>query len=113
MTTDDVANKVVSQMKKPENGYDSIITIIMIAGIIITLIRVMQECDSDKMRLLKRIHTLSRRKTWLSKWRLKNIIKKQIPKEIYSSYGVSICDSIMQVGEELTDEELTVLLETK
>lgn len=112
MKTEDIADKVILNMKKEDN-YDAIITIIMIAGIVLTLVRIMQECDSDKARLLKRIHTLSKRKSWLSKWRLKNIIKKQIPKEIYSVYGVSICDSLMQVGENLTDEELTVLLENK
>lgn len=112
MKTEEIADKVVLNMKKEDN-YDAIITIIMIVGIVLTLIRIMQECDSDKARLLKRIHTLSKRKSWLSKWRLKNIIKKQIPKEIYNGYGVSICNSLMQVGENLTDEELTVLLENK
>jgi len=55
--------------------------------------------------------TLSIKRSWLNQLRLNRIIKNQLSKEDYKSYGSSLKTAIMDVGSNLTDEESQTLVE--
>jgi len=121
---DKVAKKVLDNMKVEENpnyGFIDPITIILIISVILTLIRVIQECKKNRrmMRdktaqanlLQKDIQDLVLKDTWLNRLRLQRIIKQNISKEQYKAYGKDFQISLMEVGINLTEEESRTLLE--
>lgn len=108
--------------KKSQNeNFGSIILTIMIVGIIVNLIRVTQECNKNKVRELdqeakdkynaRHIKTLCSDRGWFTKMRIKKAIRQQLGTEKYKEYGSVLLDSIMDTGENLTDEKLIELVE--
>lgn len=121
---DKIAKKVLDNMKVEENpnyGFIDPITIILIISVILTLIRVIQECRKNRrmMRdktaqanlLQKDIQELVLKDTWLNRLRLQRIVKQNISKEQYKAYGKDFQTSLMEVGINLTEEEARTLLE--
>lgn len=121
---DKIAKKVLDNMKVEENpnyGFIDPITIILIISVILTLIRVIQECKKNRrmMRdktaqanlLQKDIQELVLKDTWLNRLRLQRIVKQNISKEQYKAYGKDFQTSLMEVGINLTEEEARTLLE--
>lgn len=121
---DKIAKKVLDNMKVKENpnyGFIDPITIILIISVILTLIRVIQECKKNRrmMRdeaaqanlLQKDVQELVLKDTWLNRLRLQRIIKQNISKEQYKAYGKDFQTSLMEVGINLTEEEARTLLE--
>lgn len=119
---DNIAHKVLAKMNIPiTDQYGSILLIIMITGIILSLIRVIQECNAKKiLRMDKRnrnkflteeIRTLSLKRAWINQMRLKRIIKQKLSPEDYHTYGDSLKQAIMDVGIDFTEEESQTLLE--
>ena len=108
--------------KKSQNeNFGSIILTIMIVGIIVNLIRVTQECNKNKVRELDQeaknkynaghIKILCSDRGWFTKMRIKKAIRQQLGTEKYKEYGNVLLDSIMDTGENLTDEKLIELVE--
>lgn len=117
-----IASKIMSNMNsKPSEKHGSIILILMIISITLTLVRVIQECNKSELSrsspkeqaktLNQEIKTLSIKRTWLNQLRLNRIIKNQLSKEDYKTYGSSLKTAIMDVGSHLTEEESQTLLE--
>ena len=96
-------------------NFGSIILTIMIIGIVLNLIRVVQECNNDNKSTDKgtadKIKNLCARKGWFTKMRIKKSIRQQIGTEKYKQYGKIILDAIMDTGENLTEEKLIKLVE--
>ena len=96
-------------------NFGSIILTIMIVGIVLNLIRVVQECDNDNKSTDKytanQIKELCTRKGWFTKMRIRKSIRQQIGIEKYKQYGKIILDAIMDTGENLTEEKLIKLVE--
>jgi len=118
---ENIAYKIVNKtnIKNQTYGIDPI-TILMVISIILTLIRVIQECKSnqtqkDKMKealdLKSTINNLCIKNNWLNNYRLNKIIKHHLSKKQYSTYGVDLKNAIMEVGKHLSDNESLTLLE--
>jgi len=118
-----IAEKIRSETNIPEEEkFGSVIAILMIVSIVLTLIRVLQECNKNKTSELhssedkyafygSEIHNYSFKKGWFTKLRIKKAIRKQMSKEQYIKYGSSLMNSILNTGENLKDDEVITLVE--
>lgn len=118
-----IANKVISRINPPHSGEDSgsIIVVLTVISIILTLVRVIQECDKDKTKFFSsaaqashmkdHINNICIKKTWINQWRLNRIIKKELNKTDYKLIGDKLKNAIMDVGSQLTDDESLTLME--
>jgi len=118
-----IAKNVISNMRLDKNkdyGVDPI-TIIIVIGVILSLIRVIQECRKnrklikDRTQLVKTmqldIQDIILRDSFINRLRLKKIIKQNISKEQYKAYGSQLQTSIMETGVNLTEDEIYTLME--
>lgn len=104
-----------------EEKFGSIVVILMIISIIVTCIRVIQECsknklvDSDKKAKSvfygDQIKTLSANRNWFTKMRIKKIIRRELSLEDYRKYNDQIMKAILNYGERATEEEIYTLVE--
>lgn len=118
---ENLAQKIITKanIKNENYGFDPI-TIIIVIGVILSLIRVIQECRSKRKKNDKISEALDLRHTivnltikdnWLNNYRLNRILKQHLSKKQYQQYGVSLKNAIMEVGKNLNDEESLTLLE--
>ena len=118
-----IAKKVIRNMELPKEkdyGIDPI-TIIIVISVILSLIRVIQECRKNRQllkdkneyaSLMKRdIQEAILKDSWLNRMRLQRIIKKNLTKDQYKAYGKSLQYSIMGTGINLTEDEVYTLME--
>jgi ribosome biogenesis GTPase A len=118
---ENIAYKIVNKTNIKNETYTiDPITILMVISIILTLIRVLQECRSNRTQkdknteardLKSTINNLCIKNNWLNNYRLNKIIKNHLSKKEYSIYGVSLKNAIMEVGKNLSDDESLTLLE--
>jgi hypothetical protein len=119
-----IANKVLSNVviqDKDKERFSSVIIILSIISIILTLVRVIQECDKTKIKLFnkqtkydyfsKQIHEISIRRSWFTKMTIKKILRKELNMDDYRQYGVSITNAILNVAENLKESEVKTLVE--
>lgn len=118
-----ISKKVLSDANISEDQkFGSVIAILMVISIILTLIRVLQECNKnklspdcttyDKYNLYgQEIKNYSLRKGWFIKMRIKKVIRKQLSKEDYTIYGTRLLNAILNTGESLKDDEVITLVE--
>lgn len=119
-----IALKILDQTNMPKNSTHTFdpFTILMIISIILTLVRILQECNknklsnscslADKCSLYgEEIKQYSIRKGWFTKMRIKKLLRREMKKEDYEKYSLSIVNSILNTGEVLTDEEVQTLVE--
>lgn len=118
---ENLAKKVLAKTDIPQDdNYGSVMLILMIISIIISLVRVIQECQKNKLsgadrpsqeQLMKsEIENISIRRTWLNQLRLNRIIKKHMSKEEYNKYGYQIRNAILDSGSELDNEDTAALV---
>jgi hypothetical protein len=118
---ENLAQKVIikANIKNENYGIDPI-TIIIIIGVILSLIRIIQECrkkrksltrKNDALDLRHTIVNLSIKDNWLNNYRLNKILKQHLSKKQYIEYGESLKRAIMEVGKDLNDDESLTLLE--
>ena len=118
---ENLAKKVINKanIKNETYGIDPI-TIILVISVILTLIRVIQECRkkrtlddkmSEALNLRHTIVNLSIKNNWLNNYRLNKILKQHLSKKQHQQYGVSLKNAIMEVGKNLNDDESLTLLE--
>jgi cell division protein FtsL len=118
-----IAKKVLSNIdQKQEDNYGiDPLTLILIIGILLSLIRVIQECRKKRTLLknknelagvIKRdIQELILKDSWFNNLRLKRILKQHLTKDQYRVYGSVLQNNIMEVGVNLTEEEICTLME--
>jgi len=118
-----IAQKVLSKVDTKNNeNFGSIITILMVISIILTVIRVLQECNKSKLSTFTgnsrteyfadQIRSTVIKKSWFTKMTLKKIIRKELGLQAYREYGWELMNAILNTGEELTDDEIFTLAET-
>jgi hypothetical protein len=119
-----VGNRVMKQAGIPEDEqFGSVIAILMIISIILTLIRVLQECnknklsqdctEQDKYSLYgEEIKNYSIRKGWFTKLRIKKALRQNMSKEQYAKYSTRLLSALLDNGENLKDDEIIALVET-
>lgn len=118
-----ISKKILHQADIPEDQkFGSIIAILMIISIILTLVRVLQECNKNKLSLDcsaedkyslygQEIKNYSIRRGWFTKMRIKKVMRKELSKEDYAKYSGRLLNAILNTGENLKDEEVITLVE--
>jgi hypothetical protein len=130
MTTPDneklkaIAVKILekSNVQKDEVYGFAIVTILMIISIVLTCVRILQECNKNKLSASstaedkysiygEQLHTFSERRGWFTKMRIKKILRREMNREDYEKYSLSILNALLETGEVLTDDEIKTLVE--
>jgi hypothetical protein len=119
-----IAKKVLEDANIPDDQmFGSVIAILMIISIILTLVRVIQECNNNKLTMLdsqdskyqlygSEMRSYSKKRGWFTKMRIKKTLRNNLNKEDYKQYGGVLCNAILDTGEILTDDEIITLVET-
>ncbi len=111
-----------SNVPKEDNYGFAVITILMIISIVLTCIRVLQECNKNKLTeqstaqdkydmYAEQIRTFSARRGWFTKMRLKKLLRREMSKENYEKYSFAILNALLETGEILTNDEVITLVE--
>lgn len=119
-----IAIKVLEKSRVPkEDNYGfAIITILMIISIILTCVRIIQECNKNKLIHIltpkekyglygEEIKTFSARRGWFTKMRIKKLLRKEMSREDYAKYSFAILNALLDTGENLTEDEIITLVE--
>lgn len=117
-----IGNKVLDIAKIPnDQKFGDVIAILMIISIILTTIRVLQECHASETKQFgelqktqfygEQIKIYSRRSSWFTKRRIQKIIRSKMCKEDYYQYGLPITQAILAVGENVTEDDVLTLME--
>ena len=126
-TIDDVklkelAKKVLKRANiNTEEQFGSIIAILMVISIILTVIRVLQECNKNKTKNMTAkdkyssygtdIRNYSKKRGWFTRMRIKRIIRKELNQAEFNQYGIKLTEALLDIGENLTDDEVITLVE--
>ena len=114
---ENIANDILSYQTLPKDKFGSVIMILMMISIIVSVMRVMQECNKVKniedevTFYTQRIHDISDRKWWFARMRLKKFMRNELNRADYQEYSASLCDAIFKKGESITEDEVKTLLE--
>lgn len=111
-----------SQVPKDDQYGFAIVTILMIISIVLTCIRILQECNKTQLSTAstsqekyslygEQIKLFSDRKGWFTKMRIKKVLRREMSKEDYEKYSLSILSALLDTGEVLTDDEIITLVE--
>jgi predicted metal-binding transcription factor (methanogenesis marker protein 9) len=118
-----LAEKIRKLANIPEDeNFGSVMAILMIISIIFTLVRVLQECNKNKLKTAStpqdkyalygsEIKNCSIRRGWFTKMRVKKILREKMSREQYNKYNKALLEAIFNTGENLTDEEVVTLVE--
>ena len=118
-----IAKKVLNKAGVPEQeNFGSVIAILMVISIILTLVRVLQECNKnkltgdytaqDKYNLYgAEMKEYSFRRGWFTKMRIKKLLRRELPREQYEKYSLKLVNAILDTGENLQDDEIVTLVE--
>ena len=118
-----IAEKVRQIAKIPEDeNFGSVIAVLMIISIILTLVRVLQECNKNKLSQEStsqdkynlygaEMREYSMRRGWFTKMRIKKILRQKMNREQYNKYSLPLLEALLSTGENLTDDEVVTLVE--
>lgn len=118
-----IAGKVLQTANIPEDQkFGSVIAILMMISIILTLIRVLQECNKNKLGenctaqdkyglYGADIKNYSARRGWFTKMRIKKILRRELTKEDYNQYSFQLLNAILDNGSNVSDDEVITLVE--
>ena len=111
---------ITAKLEKTKT-FGSVIAILMVISIILTVIRVLQECNKSKTQLMcsadkyslygSQIKEFSTRRGWFTRMRIKKIIRRELNQEDYAKYSILLIEAILSVGESLTEDEIITLVE--
>lgn len=119
----DIATSILKKANVPEEeNFGSVIAVLMVISIILTLIRVLQECNKSKLSALstskdkysfygQEIKHYSVRRGWYTKMRIKKLLRRELTKEQYEKYSLYLINAILDAGENLKDDEIITLVE--
>jgi len=94
------------------NNYGSVITIIMVIGIIIQVMKVLESCNTKEPEGL---YGLMKKSTsnpgWFTKMRLKKILRQNLPKQVYKEYNQKLISDLISYSQEMTESDFSCLME--
>lgn len=119
-----IAIKILEKSTVPKDevyGF-AIVTILMIISIVLTCVRILQECNKNKLSANstaqdkytmygEQLHTFSERRGWFTKMRIKKILRREMNREDYEKYSLTILNALLETGEVLTEDEIQTLVE--
>jgi hypothetical protein len=104
-----------------ETKFGSVIAILMIISVVLTSIRILQECNKNRTKNMtidekckaygEEIKEFSSKRGWFTRMRIKRLLKREMDREDYEKYGLKLIESILDIGENLTDDEVQTLVE--
>lgn len=117
-----IAEKILASIPNAPETFGSVIAILMIISVILTLIRIIQECRKSKLKsflnkddrysfMAGEIKDLSLNRTWFTRRTIKKLLKKELPKESYHQYGTLLMNALLDYGSNLSQEETLALME--
>lgn len=123
-------NKLASEIleetlkdKKFEQYSIDPLTIILMISILLTLIRIIQECRKKRTKLFNtseknayyhsEINSLCFNNTFFTRMKINSAIKEHLNKQQYQEYGKSLSQAIIKIGCKVSQEQTTALLEYK
>lgn len=126
-TINNMAMDVLEGMKvkidKDKYSFIDPITILMIISITVGIIRIIQECRKDKLNKLSKegktdfirdeIRRSSINPGLINKWRVQRVMKRNLTKEQYRICGEGMFEAFRELGERITDDQVSALLEYK
>lgn len=118
----EIAKKVLKKANIPdEEKFGSIIVILMVISIILTIIRVIQECHKTKTENMTSkdkyclygdsIKSFSQKRGWFTRLRIKKILRQKLNSEQYTKYSLRLTEALLDIGEIITDDEVSTLVE--
>lgn len=119
---EEISKKTLENSSIPEDEkFGSVLLVIMLVGVLVNVIRVIQECDDDESNkfskeqyskhLRNKIVEIAKRKSFLSVMRLKRILRRNLARDAYAKYGDKLVKGIIKTGAELSENETYTLLE--
>ena len=119
----DVLDSTVVKTDKDKYSFIDPITILMIISITVGIIRIIQECRKDKLKnlskegkrdfILSEIRRSSLNPGFITKWRVQRVMKRTLTKEQYKVCSESMFEAFRELGERITEEQVSSLLEYK
>lgn len=121
---DKVAEQILNKTSiDPNEKFGDILITIMIIGIIVNLIRVMQECDKSNQRglltceekaisLNKQFKQFSHNRSLYHNMRLRRIMRKHMPYDIYQKYKTELQNAILDTAMTISNEQTYSLMES-
>lgn len=118
-----IAEKIRELAKIPENeNFGSVIAILMIISITLTLVRIIQECNKNKLPngctsqdrynlYGEEIKKYSVGRGWFTKMRIKKILRQKMNRDQYTKYGSSLLEALLVTGSNLEEDEIVTLVE--
>jgi hypothetical protein len=117
-----IAQKILAKTNIPtDDRYGSPILLLMLVSIILTCIRIVQECDSNQTKhnnqhqygalFRSRITDLAKKRHWLTRYRLKRILRQKMTYDDYKKYSNDLLIAILNYGETITEDETITLME--
>ena len=118
-----IGSKVLAKANISEDEkFGGAIAILMIISIILTVIRVLQECNKNKLSASctaadkcslygAEIKEYSIRRGWFTKMRIKKILRRELSPEQYNKYSLALLNALLDTGENLNTEEISCLVE--
>lgn len=99
-------------VENDEHG--SVIAIIMIISVMLTLVRIIQECNKNKdnMFYADRIRAFSVRRGWFTKMKIKRVLRRELKPEDYKKNAASLVNAILDTAATMKEEDLITLLES-
>jgi len=119
-----IAGKVLNTAGVAQDEeFGSVIAILMIISIILTVIRVLQECNKNKLTPQstaqdkyaiygEQLRTFGERRGWFTKMRIKKLLRRELSPEQYQKYSFQLLNALLDIGANLTDDEVRTLVET-
>lgn len=118
----EIAEKVLKRANiNEEEKFGSVIAILMMISIILTVIRVLQECNKTKTQNMtasdknavygESIRVFSKKRGWFTRMRIKRIIRKELTQTEFNKYGIKLTEALLDIGENLKDDEVSTLVE--
>lgn len=118
-----IAKKVIAKAGLAnEEKFGSVIAILMVISIVLTVVRILQECNKKESAMCttmqqktvlygEQIRTFSLNRGWFTKMRIKKILRKELSPDDYKKYSIQLLSGLLTVGEDVTDDEVTTLVE--
>jgi hypothetical protein len=118
-----IATKIIHKANLQEDQkFGSVIAILMIISIVLTLVRVLQECNKNKLASNcstqdkyalygENIKEYSLRRGWFTKMRIKKVLRRELNPDDYQKYSFQLLNAILDTGENITQEEIITLVE--
>lgn len=118
-----LADKVRQKANIPaEEEFGSIIAVLMIISIILTLVRVIQECNKTKHKEFGstgemsdfyggEIRMFSMKRGYFTKMRIKKIMRQKMSKDQYAKYSIPLLNAVLDTGENISQEDTYSLME--